>query len=103
MWKEERSTYIEALQRGHIKIIDEVDEMMWNFNKEGGSYTTKLGYIFGLEWDPSINKSRWKSFWKVNAPLKAKLHVWLILNNKALNWDQFQKRSFQGPSMCPPL
>ena len=43
---------------------------------------------------------RWKQLWKVECPLKAKLTLWLTLNNKLLTWDNLQKRGWIGPSRC---
>lgn len=75
-------------------MIGESDELVWNFNDEGGVFTTKLGYISGLLWELGTNKNWGNAFWKISAPLKSKVIVWLVLNNKELTWDIFQQRSF---------
>lgn len=49
-----------TLKIGHIRLIEEPDELVWNYN-EGGDFTTKLGYISGLYWDPGVNFN-WKAF-----------------------------------------
>lgn len=84
-----------------MRLTDFLDEIVWNFNEDGGRYTTKLGYLSALTWAPDISTIWQRKFWKMNAPSKEKLHLWLVLNTKALTWDVFQKRYFEGPSMRP--
>ena len=74
-------------------MIEEQNGFVWNFNDGGGSYIPKLGYISSLSYDLGMKMNSWKAFWKVQALLKEKLHVWLFLNNNALTWDIFQKKS----------
>jgi len=38
--------------------------------------------------------------WQWKIPLKIKLFVWLLLEQKLLTWDNLVKRGFLGPSMC---
>ena len=40
----------------------------------------------------------WKQLWKAEGPLKAKLTLWLTLNNKLLG--NLQKRGWIGPNRC---
>ena len=42
----------------------------------------------------------WKQLWKSKGPLKAKITLWLTLNNKLLTWDNLQKRGWIGPNRC---
>ena len=42
----------------------------------------------------------WKQSWKYEGPLKAKLTLWMTLNNNILTWDNLQKRGWIGPSRC---
>lgn len=44
VWKKDWRNYTSKLEKGHIRLIEEPDEILWNY-KEGGSFTTKLGYI----------------------------------------------------------
>jgi hypothetical protein len=42
----------------------------------------------------------YSEIWKWQIPLKVKLFVWLLLEQKILTWDNLLKRGFQGPSIC---
>lgn len=100
-WKETWNLYFLELKKWFVKLIDQNDKPVWNFNDVGGHYTIKHVYISTLNWDSGTPIGWWKYYWKVNPPLKSKLHIWLVLQNKDLTWDVFQKRSFEGSSMCP--
>jgi ribonuclease HI len=39
--------------------------------------------------------------WKIKAPTRCKLTLWLALNNKLLTWDNCLRRGWCGPSRCP--
>ena len=41
-----------------------------------------------------------KQLWTAEGPLKAKVTLWLTLNNKILTWDNLQKRGWNGPNWC---
>jgi hypothetical protein len=47
------------------------------------------------------SKWRWKPFWKIKAPPRCKVTLWLALNNKLLTWDNCLRRGWCGPSRCP--
>lgn len=40
------------------------------------------------------------SLWKTGCPPRMIYFAWLLFNNKNLTWDNLQKRSWQGPSIC---
>ena len=40
----------------------------------------------------------WKKLWKAEGPLKAKVTLWMTLNNKILTWDNLQKKGWNGPN-----
>ena len=85
--------YIEELRKVHTS-----DELAWSVNKTGGSYTVRLGYnALRFEKQREI-KWWWSKIWKVRAPEKTILHMWLELNDRVLTWELFQRR--QGPGMC---
>ena len=101
VWKDEWKNYTIDFKRGHIRLIEEPDDLFQNYNEEGGNFTANLRCIPGLNQDPGVNLLWWKALWKVSTPLKAKILVWLVFNNNGLTWDKFQKMPFWGPSMCP--
>lgn len=42
----------------------------------------------------------WKLLWKLRAPKKTQVFMWLALKNKVLTWEALQKRGRQGPHIC---
>jgi hypothetical protein len=92
--------YIEALQIGHIRLIDREDELVWK-KDPSGVYTPKLGYIaLNLDLFQQQQSWWWKGLWKLKCPQKSKLFLWATLNGKIPTWDILQKRQFEGPGRC---
>jgi hypothetical protein len=92
--------YASELHKGHIRLSDQTDKLIWSYNKQGGYYTVKLGYqvLFGQGGDV---RWWWKALWKVKALLKEKLSMWLTLLYKVLTWDQHLNRGKVGLNRCP--
>ena len=42
----------------------------------------------------------WYRIWKLQAPLKAILILWLAMNNKLLTWEALLKCGFMAPGIC---
>ena len=57
VWKEEWQNYIAKLEKGHIRLTKESDELIWTYNEEGVSFTSKIRYISITNWDPRINRN----------------------------------------------
>lgn len=83
VYTETWNEYINALKIDHIRITEREDELVWQ-GTPNGAYTPKLGYTMlnvGLmQRDPIWY---WKGLWKVKCPLKARMFMWGIINNKA--------------------
>jgi hypothetical protein len=92
--------YILALRRGHIRLTDREDELVWQKDPLG-SYTPKSGYI-ALNIDPIQQNPRWwwKGLWKLKCPQKAKIYMWAALNNRIPTWDNLNRRQIEGPGRC---
>jgi hypothetical protein len=66
----------------------------WNFyvrilTSRNGEYTMNLGYREKME-EEMEGKSWWSSVvWKLESPFRAKIFMWLALDNKILTWDNF--------------
>lgn len=41
-----------------------------------------------------------ETIFRIKAPLKVRLFVWLTKNNAILTWDNLQKRGWKGPGKC---
>jgi len=113
MWKMDRDLNIEGV------LAAQWNNIIWNM-KYAGIYKTKDRDR--IEWQakkgsPNIlvrdiylsllekqRESPWNIFpfplWKVSCPFKIILFPWLVYYNKNLAWNNLQKRSWQGPSIC---
>jgi hypothetical protein len=45
-------------------------------------------------------KKFWYELWEWKLPLKVKVFIWLLLEERILTWDNLTKRGFQGRSIC---
>jgi hypothetical protein len=93
-------TYISSLRRGHIRLSDKEDELVWKKDPLG-SYTPKSGYI-ALNIDPIQQNPRWwwKGLWKLKCPQKSKIYMWAALNNRIPTWDNLSRCQIEGPGRC---
>jgi hypothetical protein len=66
-----------------------------------GTFSVKLGYN---AWEEDCftgpQKWWWGLLWKSKAPTRCKISLWLALNNKLLNWDNYIKRGWCEPNCC---
>jgi len=86
------SNFISSLIYDHVQLRSESDELIWNRNKDGGRYTSKLGYEVAHWWLLKI--------WKLQAPRKTKILMWLALMDRISTWDYLQNKNKQGPCIC---
>jgi hypothetical protein len=74
--------------------------MIWSL-KPLGTYTHKEGYkALASQGDMGVQKWWWKKISRFKCPSKSCVFSWLLLNNKVLTWDNFQKRNKHGPGWC---
>ena len=60
-----------------------------------------MGYEAAIHLDkPLTDCCWWSRIWKIHAPLKQIITLWLDFNNKLLNWESLLKRGFNGPGYC---
>lgn len=85
--------YLSKLRISLAWIKDKEDELLWSMNALGGVYTSKLGCRTLCEGTVVEDLVRWwKQLWKYAYPLKARIFMWLALNNKELTWDSLQNK-----------
>lgn len=95
-----RQQYIEALSQAHIRLIEEPDEIIWAFAKNG-TYSPKEGYIRLMDpHKPQSIDPNWRSFWKLKAAPRTCLLLWNILFYKVPTSANLMKRTFHGPFRC---
>jgi hypothetical protein len=93
-------SFLTELRRAHIRLSGDPNDLVWEMNKTGGDYTAKLNYLSLQSLNPAEIRWWWSKLWKVKAPPKSILFMWLILNNRVLTWEMLQKRNKIGPGRC---
>jgi hypothetical protein len=97
----EWTQYINLLKHNAICLHDHDDELKWSRNQTTGVLTTKLGYASKFsEEQGAMRLWWWKAVWKLVFPLKTRIFLWLVLENKVLMWDNGQKRNWIGLGWC---
>lgn len=94
--------YVRLLVSNYIILQDEEPNKLYlSKNPKSGEFTTKLGY---KTWIESLftkeKKWWWRPVWKIHAPLKNKIMLWLALSNKIITWEVDRNRGWVGRSMC---
>jgi hypothetical protein len=92
--------YILELRNGHIRLKEDQDEFTWNKNKSARYYLAKLSYEVLSSIDDQEESWWWPNIWKVRAPKKTKVFMWLLLMNMVPTWDLLQKKRKQCPDIC---
>jgi len=113
---EEWSQFIGLMFANFISLMEEdLDTLCWSKNPRKieipyASLKTQNREISQQKWDTNFwpnliskgdKKWWWSLIWKISAPLKCKITLWLPLNNKLLTWDNRLKRGWNGPNRCP--
>ena len=47
--------FVDEFDKGHVILIDEVDEGIWNHNSENGNFIEKEGSQSAIVWDLGTN------------------------------------------------
>lgn len=68
--------------------------MIWAKNANRVAYSPKLVYKVLFDDGNKDQEPTWWSWnlWKFKCLLKNRIFMWLVLNNKALTWDNIQKK-----------
>lgn len=67
-----------------IKLKPQQDTLVWSRIPKNGLYTACLGYTTTFLAGHLEEPWWWKKIWKIKAPMKARLFLWLSLSNKVL-------------------
>ena len=104
--------YINGLAHGGIHLNNNLESLVWLFNKESGMVTASLAYELIAKstisdcTDTSVGK-----IWKYNLPLKISCFGWDTLCKKGYimynlsphrinTWDTLCKKGWDGPNYC---
>ena len=77
---------------------DQEDEITWKLNREG-KYTAKTAYQMQCQQAPNPAYSSF--IWKVWAPNKLKMFMWLLIRDRLWCNDRLQRRGWPNGYFCP--
>lgn len=99
-WDRTWQNFLQALTESHVRLNNEDDELIWGHSKKR-QYSSKQGYDIIVADSKSESIRRWwKSLWKLKAPMRTRLLMWSILDNKIPTGTYLKKRAFNGPTCC---
>jgi hypothetical protein len=88
------------LDRG-FELNNEKDTLLWSWDTKGGQVNAKQAYEVQLLEEVVVEPTYWYTeLWQWQLPLKVKLFIWLMLEQKILTWENLVKRGIVGPSRC---
>jgi hypothetical protein len=89
------------VDRLRFLLVDRSDELIWNGGDSSGQISVKNVYeaLSNKIWRYKIGGWR-RNIWTWDFPMKIKLFIWLLGENKILTWENLQKRGWKGPGMC---
>ena len=93
--------YRNHLLHADIVLNEKIDELTWLGDDKSSLisvinvYNT-LSYKF---WPEKVVGWR-NQLWKWSCPLKLKLFIWLLLEDKILTWKNLQRRGWSGLGIC---
>jgi len=76
--------YLNELKIICVRILASKDTLMCAKSKSSGMYTTMIGYEVLMNSVCQEEILRWSKIWKIKAPKKLRIFLWLVLRNKAL-------------------
>ncbi len=80
-----------------ISTRDDLDKIRWRWDTSG-RFSVKSLYCF-LQ-NGGVADRRFVHLWKIRAPLKVKIFVWLVLGKRVLTADNLLKRGWNGEGRC---
>lgn len=84
------------LRKGCIRLKDEVDSLVQALDKDSRKYSTRLGHKVLITHEEQEKVSQFPKFWKIKAPQKTNIFLWLALQNRIFTWDLLQKKGKNG-------
>jgi len=98
---EECSEYIKRINQNAITLSKKPDLLVWTWNNSDGMVKVKEAY-HALIAQTMEDEVRWwhTIIWKVKAPVKIIMFMWLCLKNRVLNRLRGRLRGGIGPSIC---
>jgi hypothetical protein len=99
--KDEWNNYVKGLVSLGIELNKDKDLLMWSWDTKSGQVSAKKAYeVQMLEVVETEPVFWYNDLWKWQLPLKVKLFMWLLLEQRILTWENLVKRGYHGPSRC---
>ena len=100
-WKDIWNSFVRHLVQNGIRLTDEPDSLLWEFNKKDGKLSAAKAYeCIVRSHNPVLGSPLYTSLWSKSLPCKIGCFLWLVLRNKVLTWDNLQKKGKIGPGIC---
>lgn len=96
-----RNVHLSLQYLDKIRILrsNKEDILRWGSNPKGAFNLKEAYKLLAASLDQQSNQ-KWQTLWSRGTWTKITLFSWLVLHNRALTWDNLQKRGFIGPSRC---
>jgi hypothetical protein len=78
----------------------DLNTLAWDQENVCQSYFSRQGYNVMIYGGDQGKVWWWSKTWKIKAPKKMRIFLWLSLWNRVLTWDMLQKMGRHGPSTC---
>jgi hypothetical protein len=86
--KDEWNNYVKGLTSLGIELNNEKDLLMWSWDTKSGQVSAKKAYEVQMLEDEVTEPVFWYSdLWQWQLPLKIKLFMWLLLEQRILTWE----------------
>jgi hypothetical protein len=99
--KEEWNNFIKGLVGSGFDLNSDKDTLLWSWDTKGGQVNAKQAYEVQMMENVEVEPNYWYvELWTWQLPLKVKLFIWLMLEQRILTWENLVKRGIYGPSRC---
>jgi hypothetical protein len=99
--REEWNFFLKGLIGSGFELNSDKDTLLWSWDTKGGQVSAKKAYEVQMMETVEVEQNFWYvDLWTWQLPLKVKLFIWLMLEQRILTWENLIKRGFNGPSRC---
>ena len=96
--KYEWNNYVKGLVSLGIELNKDKYLLMWSWDTKSGQVSAKKAYEVQMMEVIETELVFWyNDLWKLQFPLKVKLFMWLLLEQRILTWENLVKRGIHGP------
>jgi hypothetical protein len=93
--------FTQNLTGAGIHLQERPNSLIWTGGDNTGKFSVKNVYLAIADKIWKKQDEAWrKKLWKWDCPMKIKLFIWLLTENKILVWENLQTRGWAGPNRC---